>query len=176
MLLSGDDGLSNNPANQNRNLSFEGRIWDYHIDLEYNFLNFRSSGTIYKSDWTPVLFVGLGNYQVQHFKIDLDGFAYPLPVLKAHHQALNYGFGIKKQMNPNWNINFTFSCKYLFSPESGDKIDNLYYVSDPNNLFGYNPVVANLLPPNTHTADQYFYTGVTLSYVLTGIKCPNPRR
>ncbi|KPM50064.1 DUF6089 family protein [Jiulongibacter sediminis] len=176
MLLAGHDGLSNNAANKARDMSFEGRIWDYHFDVEYNFLNFRSSGTIYKSSWTPFLQLGFGNYQMQHFKIDIAGFNYPLPVLKAHHQALNYGFGIKKQISSNWNINFTFSSKYLFNLESGDKLDNLYYVSDPLSVTGYNPAIASLLPPNNHTADQYFYTGVTLSYVLIGIKCPNPRR
>ena len=175
MLLSGNDGLSNNSANRQRNMSFEGRIWDYNVDIEYNFLNFRSLGTFYHSDWTPFLFLGLGNYQVQHFKIDLDGTPLSPLSLDGHHQFINYGVGIKKQLNANWNLNFTISSKYLIKKSSGDKLDNLFY-NDPGASFPYNPAIPGILPPNNRQADQYLYSGITLSYVLTGIKCPNPRR
>ncbi len=182
-FLAGSDKLSNNPMNKLRDYSFTGNIMEADLLLEYNFFNFRSYGTIFKSSWTPTLFAGLGWGYIQNKKFHGNGSTETAEKTSNSPDNLYiYGFGLKKQLNDNWNINFNFAARMYVQKNNRDLLDGLGYsrrkTGDPDVNFyplkDQTPEMARTA--NGKTGDRYFYASVTFSYVLYGLKCPNPKK
>ena len=179
MMLSGNDKLSRNPLNKSREWKFDSFLNDWGVAMEYNFLNFRSYGTIYKSDWTPLLFLGVSQYRIPIRTYESQGGSTSGYISDSPNISMTYGFGFKKQLNQNWNLSCTFTTHHLFNNEYNDNLDGtgFTHLDEPfSNYLNSSSLPANINSPNTKTKDKYFYTGITLSYVLYGVKCPSPKR
>ncbi|WP_341227277.1 DUF6089 family protein [uncultured Arcticibacterium sp.] len=181
-FITGDDGLSSNPLNKARDWSFDGQIMNWGLDLEYNFLNFRASGTIVRSKWTPILFLGIEQYRMPKRNLHANGLTFSSKV-DSPSKALSYGFGYKRELNAKWNISGSFGCKLAMEKSNSDYFDGFGYLDDESKPFSnaypdpdvvQEPVIYST--PNAHIRDRFFYANVTLSYVFSGVKCPNPRR
>lgn len=178
--ITGNDKLSSNPLNKERGWKFYGRIQDWGVDLEYNFLNFRSYGTIVKSRWTPILFAGLSQFRMPSRVFEAANQKYRADI-KYPNFALSYGFGFKREINASWNLSGSFACRLPIDKSNYDYLDGIGYFNDPTEPFkdaypNYLAESPKVSTPNTHTRDRYFYSTITLSYIFQGIKCPNPRR
>ncbi|MGR3810048.1 type IX secretion system protein PorG [Jiulongibacter sp. NS-SX5] len=174
MMLEGNDNLSFDAVHKERAFKFTSLVHEYHLDLEYNFLNFRSTGTIYKADWTPILFAGFGQFYSPYRRLEVDGTAAD-PDQAGARYSLRYGFGFKKKLNTNWNLTVNFASRQFFKY---DLLDGFGYEPSGavNSSYSDPTLISQYDTPDTHTSDKYFYTGITLSYVLHGVRCPNPRK
>lgn len=179
-FIAGKDALSSNPLNKARDWSFSGQIMDWGLDLEYNFLNFRASGTIVRSKWTPILFLGIEQYRMPKRNFTANGITYSDEV-DSPSKALSYGFGFKKELNAKWNISGSLGARLALEKSNNDYFDGFGYFDDPDEPFKniYPDLVAEpekYISPNTHTKDRFFYANISISYVFSGVRCPNPRR
>jgi len=172
------DKLSNNPLNESRNREFYGIVQDWDTNLEFNFLNFRSYGTIVKSSWTPILGAGIGQFRLPSVIYRSNGVQnstdYDSPRL-----SFNYSFGFKKKINGNWNLTGTFKTFSPIISDGQDAYDGLGYKKDGTFTDSYikNPADdPKTITPNTHIRDKFYHANITLSYVFQTLKCPNPKR
>lgn len=126
--IRGDDALSNNPFQLNRNLSFRSHVAEFSGVLEFNFLPYEVGDDAYK--FTPFIFGGLAifNHNPRAF---LDGEYVPLQPLGTEGQgttahpdrrpysltsvSLPFGVGIKWHFNNRigfaleWGLRRTFT-------------------------------------------------------------------
>ncbi len=182
-FLAGADRLSTNPMNKLRDYSFSGQIMEGDLLLEYNFFNFRSYGTIFKSSWTPTLFGGLGWFSLTKRKYNGNGGTFIPDNITFPDNLLVYGFGLKKELSSNWNFNLNFGARMRMQRNSRDLLDGLgYSYGEQGNKYDNFYPDSNTATPvmlrtaNGKTGDRYFYANVTFSYVLYGLKCPNPKK
>ncbi|AWV98942.1 DUF6089 family protein [Arcticibacterium luteifluviistationis] len=175
-FITGKDALSSNPLNKERDWSFDGQIMNWGLDLEYNFLNFRASGTIVRSKWTPILFLGIEQYRMPKRNFHANGLTYSDEV-DSPSKALSYGFGFKKELNAKWNLSASLGCKLAMEKSNNDYFDGFGYFDDETEPYKniYPDAVAEpakYSTPNAHVKDRFFYANVTLSYVFSGVRCP----
>jgi hypothetical protein len=178
-LIAGADRYSTNPMNKQRDYSFSGMIQEGNIVLEYNFFNFRSSGTVFRSDWTPTLFAGLGLFSMTNRELKANGMTSPMGPVNFPDHLFVYGVGYKRELSTNWNLNFHFGARMRIQKNNRDLIDGLGFSRDEYKNFypsGGSGTPVALRTANGKTGDRYFYAGVTLSYVLYRLKCPTPKK
>lgn len=186
--LAANDKRVNNIFHQERGFSFRNNVWDAGAQIEYNFQNFRTND-IYEKNWTPYLFAGLNVgkvfNRVNSYKVSTTG---PMPFYgylavgasDIQQRVVPFGFGIKKQIRQQLNINAEFGCRKTFSDIT---IDNLGYRKDTTGVYRPNfessvLTAPNILErkfasPNTRFQDMYFYTNISISYVFGNVICPN---
>jgi hypothetical protein len=176
--LTGSDKLSSNPANKYRDRKFTAKLQDWGADLEFNFLNFRSSGTIIKSSWTPTLSAGLGQFRIPQISYISNGVKNSTDY-DAPRFSFNYGFGVKKQLTGNLNFTGTFRVSSPILTDGQDAYDGMGFKKDgtTSNSYVLNPIDdPKVTTPNTHTKDMFYHASFTISYVFSTVRCPNPKR
>ncbi len=179
------------PVNYTRNLSFESRIYEGHLGLEYDILN------AYEHRITPYLFAGLAGYHFSPYGVDStkkktylqplgtegQGFYQGRKKYSLNQLAIPFGGGVKLVVNDNVYIRVEAVLRKLQT----DYLDDVSttYVPEPALLANNGPVAvafayrADELPQyyNTHATegairgnpsskDFYYTVGISLSYRL----------
>jgi hypothetical protein len=148
------DAQSRDPFLKQRDLFFSGRMREVSVRAEYNFFNFRPKNNRRKFEkWCPFLFVGVAgsNYEVKNNYTDNSSF-------RKSEVVIPFGLGVKHFLHPSWNLSLEFGARKMFS----DTLDGIIY--DIN--------VPKLRQTNPENTDMYFYTGISISYLFQGIRCP----
>jgi len=133
-----------------RNASFNLFLFEVAGTFEYHFLDWRDSKR--KLRFTPYLFAGVGLF-------GFSGVQQKTAEYSNVQMAIPFGGGMKYVLNPKYYIAFEFGIRKTFF----DYLDN---VSDGN------PSVKNYQYGNVFDNDNYFFTGITLTYTFYDIPCP----
>ncbi len=118
--------------------------------FEYHFLDWRDSKR--RLRFTPYLFAGVGMFGIS-------GVQQKTAEYSNIQLAIPFGLGMKYVLNPKYYIAFEIGVRKTFF----DYLDN---VSDGN------PAVKNYQYGNVFDYDNYFFTGITLTYTFYDIPCP----
>ncbi|QJW92249.1 outer membrane beta-barrel protein [Spirosoma taeanense] len=146
--IRGEDRFSRDPFQQARDFSFNSRISEATIDLEYNFLNYIPQPKV--KNWTPYVFGGIGLYSVRNAVIRARGFVnFPL------------GIGVKYEINRPWSVGLELGTRFTNS----DYLDAL-----GERTFGVTS--AKRAQGNPALKDSYTYTAITFSYTFYRLVCP----
>jgi hypothetical protein len=183
-FIEGNDALSSSPFNKQRGYQFKSQISHWEGELEFNFLNFRSYGTIVKSSWTPTLSVGLGQFGISSRKLyEASVLMRTLQKIKFPDLSITYGFGFKKEISDYWNISANFKAvlptlRKKTQRSNLDLYDGLGFDSDglsTTNEYLSGSTLAIFTNANTPQRDMFYQGSITLSYVFKTLKCPSPR-
>ena len=157
--IAASDENSQEPFALLRNHAFETVILEFSSQLEYNFLNFRGGSKKNYQSWSPYLLAGIGfcKYDpITNAQPNYDTFSLILPL----------GVGLKATLSDNWNLGLEIGSRFTFT----DYLDNLGV--DVNK--GLPPLNSKLYAGNPNNKDMYFFTSVSISYVMPvrGKDCP----
>lgn len=133
-----------------RGASFNLFLFEAAGTFEYHFLDWRDSKR--RLRFTPYLFAGaalFGISGVQNKKAEYSNIQMAIP----------FGGGMKYVLNPKYYIAFEIGIRKTFF----DYLDN---ISDGN------PAIKNYQYGNVFDNDNYFFTGITLTYTFYDIPCP----
>ena len=134
-----------------RAASFDLFLLEAAATFEYHFLDWRDSKR--KLRFTPYLFAGAGLFGIS-------GVQQKNAEYSNVQIAIPFGGGMKYVLNPKYYIAFEFGMrKALF-----DYLDN---ISDGD------PAFKNYQYGNFFDYDNYFFTGITLTYTFYDIPCPS---
>ncbi|SOE22245.1 hypothetical protein SAMN06298216_2692 [Spirosomataceae bacterium TFI 002] len=187
-FVGGKDKRVQAPQHRARGYEFSSQLLEYGGQIEYNFLDFRSSRNLRKSEGSPYLFVGYNSWTLLNRKnnsLDISApggiYTYSDETTKPYSDnSIVFGLGYKKVWKSNWNIGAEFGARKL----SMDTFDSFGYIKkDDDGTLGSNKTVsasgnlplAKFNVPNTHLYDMYFYLNFSVSYVFYKVHCPNPR-
>ncbi len=199
--VAADDANSDIPYNKQRNLSFRSNITELAFTYEHYFWPF-APGTG-KHKISPYAFVGIAGFMfepktdfqgntVNLRELGTEGQGTPLNSDEKYSNlalAIPFGFGIKYNFANNFNIGLELGYRNTFT-DYLDDVSGVYV--DKALLATYNGQLASDLSDRsgeinngissgeTFTMrgddtrrDFYMFTGITLSYTLTPIKCPD---
>lgn len=154
--LSGADSLSSDTSVKARNLSFRSNITDVHLLVEYNFLDYKTTG------FTPYVFVGISVFHFDPYAMDTSGLRVYLPPLSTEGEGLPeypdrkpynltqisipFGAGVKYALSPVVNVGLEFRINKTFT----DYIDDISTTYVDKNT---------LLAERGPTAVEYAYRG-----------------
>jgi len=133
-----------------RNASFNLFLLEVAGTFEYHFLDWRDSKR--RLRFTPYVFAGVGMFGIS-------GVAEKSAEYSNIQMAIPFGVGMKYVLNPKYYIAFEFGIRKTFF----DYLDN---ISEGN------PSVKNYQYGNAFDNDNYFFTGITLTYTFYDIPCP----
>ena len=170
--IAGDDRRSGDPFLKERDFSFRNTVLDYALQVEYNFLNFRTHDGRYEHTWTPYLFGGLGRMHTLQKEYAAAGIRTGAGAAEST-TILPYGIGLKKVLGPRLNLSAEFSTRAFLNKRKGSGFDGL---DARNAMNDYNdPRPSDFFDlPNTRQNDKYFHLSVTLSYLIYRINCETP--
>ena len=199
MRLRADDSKSANNFQLNRNLSFFSDIYDMSHQMEFNFLPY-----VHGSDdkfYTPYLFGGIsGLFYNPKTRLDFDQDGteevYTLRQFGTEGQAfgneygrftlaLNYGFGVKFDINVDWSINIEVMGRSTFT----DYIDDVSTTYPDFNELGLlrgdiavalsnrtNPGLDQIITGdqrgNSRDRDYYYTFSVSIMRYFGQLQCP----
>ena len=153
--LSGSESKSKEYVASIRNASFKSSVTELSLMGEYNFFNYRHKKQLTK--FSPYLTGGLALFT--------DGS--PASTSNSTPEtskngggigvAIPFGLGVKFILNRNWNLGTEFVARKTFT----DYIDGIS-----------NGEIGTRSTGNPLDTDWYFYTGVSLSYTIFKVKCP----
>jgi Domain of unknown function (DUF6089) len=140
--IKATDSKSKDPVYNQRDQSFTNIIYEGALQIEYNFLNYRSPSN--KLKWTPYFIGGLGIFYFSPYSNSTSTTIQPcIPV----------GAGFRFSMKENWNVSVELAARKTFT----DLLDN---------------TSGNVKGGNNDTNDWYIYNGFTLSYTFYDVYCP----
>ena len=123
--------------------------------FEYHFLDWRDDKR--KLRFTPYLFAGVGLFGIS-------GAPNKTAEYSSVQMAIPFGGGMKYVLNPKYYISFEIGIRKTFF----DYLDN---------ISGGNPSIKNYQYGNPNDFDNYFFTGISLTYTFYDIPCAsNPYR
>jgi hypothetical protein len=183
--IVGDDRKSNNPFNRSREFNFVNVIDNYNLQIEYNFLNFRTISGIVKSSWTPYLFGGIGGFQtliktyyigtVNSSVSDSKWFK------ESSTLAIPFGVGFKKALSSKVNLGGSITINKILGKKYGDTFDGLGISKQKNKPLGsinyYDVAIGspNFIA-NNYLKDTFYYTRFYISYVFYRTYCPPSKK
>jgi Domain of unknown function (DUF6089) len=135
----------------NRAASFNLFLLETSISFEYHFLDWRDNKR--KLRFTPYLFAGAGLFGIS-------GVQQKNAAYSNVQVAIPFGGGMKYVLNPKYYIAFEIGIRKTFF----DYLDN---ISDGD------PAFKNYQYGNAFDYDNYFFTGITLTYTFYDIPCPS---
>jgi len=134
-----------------RAASFDLFLLEGAATFEYHFLNWRDDKR--RLRFTPYLFAGAALFGIS-------GVQQKNAEYSNVQMAIPFGGGMKYVLNPKYYIAFEFGIrKTLF-----DYLDN---------ISGEDPAFKNYQYGNVFDTDNYFFTGLTLTYTFYDIPCPS---
>jgi hypothetical protein len=134
-----------------RNASFNIFLLEAAATFEYHFLDWRDDRR--RLRFTPYLFAGLGLFGIS------GNSSKPAPYSNVQ-MSIPFGGGMKYVLNPKYYIAFEIGIRKTFF----DYLDN---------VSGGNTRVKNYQYGNPNDYDNYFFTGITLTYTFYDIPCPS---
>jgi len=133
-----------------RAASFDLFLLEAATTFEYHFLDWRDSKR--RLRFTPYLFAGAGLF-------GFSGVEQKNAEYSNIQMTIPFGGGMKYVLNPKYYIAFEFGIRKTFF----DYLDNISEGS---------PSVKNFQYGNSFDYDNYFFTGITLTYTFYDIPCP----
>jgi hypothetical protein len=133
-----------------RAASFDLFLFEAAGTFEYHFLDWRDSKR--RLRFTPYLFAGAGLF-------GFSGVEQKNAEYSNIQMTIPFGGGMKYVLNPKYYIAFEFGIRKTFF----DYLDN---ISEGN------PSIKNYQYGNSFDYDNYFFTGITLTYTFYDIPCP----
>jgi len=178
-LIKGDDSRSGDPFQRERNFSFRNTVLDYAVQVEYNFLNFRTHDGRYEHDWTPYLFGGYGKSKNMKRVYAVGANKAVRTNQRGGNDIVPFGIGIKKILTPRINLTAEFSTRVFLNKRNGSMFDGLDGARGQNAYSTQNLITDPrqsdfFFYPNTQQNDKYFHLSVTLSYLIYTVHCDIP--
>ncbi len=154
-LAASDKNNPSDPFAVKRSASFDLFLLELSGVFEYHFLDWRDDKR--KLRFTPYLFAGVGLFGISG-----------TPNKNAEYSniqlSIPFGGGMKYVLNPRYYISFEFGVRKTYF----DYLDN---------ISGGNPSFKTFQYGNPNDNDNYFFTGITLTYTFYDIPCAtNPYR
>ncbi len=179
VLRGNDTHLRNEPLHTARQYSFTNVFKDFGVQVEYNFLNFRTNQSRIISNWTPYILAGGGiNYSQINAKYWSFNPSSPFNSFstKSNPNYLSLGVGFKKQWKQQWNWGVEFGTRWT----NTDFLDGLGYYSDGSYAVTSSATTGFVSPylrqkfsvPGTLSKDIYYYTNFSISYLFYKVHCP----
>jgi len=134
-----------------RAASFNLFLLEAGASFEYHFLNWRDDKR--RLRFTPYVFAGAALFGIS-------GVQQKNAEYSNVQMAIPFGGGMKYVLNPKYYIAFEFGIRKTFF----DYLDN---ISDGDSLY------KNYQYGNAYDYDNYFFTGITLTYTFYDIPCPS---
>jgi len=134
-----------------RNASFNIFLLEVSSTFEYHFLDWRDDRR--RLRFTPYLFAGVGLFGIS-------GNNKKTSTYSNVQLSIPFGGGVKYVLNPKYYIALEFGVRKTFF----DYLDN---------ISGGNTTVKNYQYGNPNDYDNYFFTGLTLTYTFYDILCPS---
>lgn len=134
-----------------RAASFDLFLMEAGVSFEYHFLDWRDSKR--RLRFTPYLFAGTALFGIS-------GVQQKNAAYSNIQAAIPFGGGMKYVINPKYYIAFEFGIRKTFF----DYLDN---ISEGD------PQYKNYQYGNPFDYDNYFFTGITLTYTFYDIPCPS---
>ncbi|MCA4896466.1 MAG: outer membrane beta-barrel protein [Cytophagales bacterium] len=148
-LAASDKNNPTDPLAVKRAASFDLFLLELSGGFEYHFLDWRDDKR--KLRFTPYLFAGVGLFGISG-----------TPNKNAEYSnvqlSIPFGGGMKYVLNPRYYISFEFGVRKTFF----DYLDN---------ISGGNPSFKTFQYGNPNDNDNYFFTGITLTYTFYDIPC-----
>lgn len=171
--ISGDDANSGEPDQMERNLNFTSKLYEFHANTEFNFVEYRIGHNRYK--FTFYIFAGIASF---HFNpvsntgvllrdLNSEGQSETYPKWQV---SLPFGVGLKWNLGKKVGMGLEWGPRRTFTDYLDDIRSTYPELTAPDN--GINPsAVAGNMRGNPSTRDWYFYYGVSLN-----IKLRDPHR
>ena len=154
MGISGNDAKSDMSSRRIRNLTFENKIHEASLGIEFNFFEFDLHNEWFA--FTPYIYTGLAG-----FKFDETYFNKTNTQVKygnGYSMAIPLHVGVKALINKRLVLSAEVGARYTFTDNlDGNHPKDTNYTS---NQFG-----------NTLSKDWYVFTGLTLSYTFGKNPC-----
>lgn len=150
--LSGDDQQPIDELSVQRLYSFRHSFLELSSVFEYHFIDYRSDNR--RTKWSPYAFLGIGFVKLNNTEPayeDYNRLQFVLPM----------GGGTKYILTKRLTLGLEAGARKTF-------FDNLDGLSDGD------PTIKNYQYGNPNDNDWYFYTGLSITYVLYNIPCPFP--
>lgn len=130
---------------------FNRKLFEIGGVSEYYFLDFRNAQSSIK--WSPFIFIGIGlsKFDIQNEEDDFTKFQISIP----------FGIGIKKLIGKKFALSFEIGARKTFT----DRIDG---IEDGEQT------VKNFSFGHPNSMDWYFFSGISISYIVHKIQCPFP--
>ena len=146
-------GSDTNPIDafgNERNDSFERKIAEGSLTIEYHFLDYKNDKSPIR--WSPYFFCGLGLTKI----LDVDNTVEDFPNFQP---VMPFGIGIKQLIGKQFSLSFEVGARKMFT----DKFDKVSEGDLFNKNFQYG---------NPKDRDWYHFTGFSFTYILYKIPCP----
>ncbi len=134
-----------------RNASFNIFLLEASSTFEYHFLDWRDERR--RLRFTPYLFAGVGLFGISGNNAKTKSYS-------NVQMSIPFGVGVKYVLNP----------KYYIGLEAGIRKTFFDYL---DNISSGNTSIKNYQYGNPNDYDNYFFTGVTLTYTFYDIPCPS---
>jgi hypothetical protein len=185
--VTGDDALSESTWQQQRNWTFESKIIEGSIQLEFNLLEDRNKGRRFMNPMIPYVFVGVGGFYFEP-KSDFNGTMQSLAPLQLsgvkyaqNAIAIPMGLGFRYYLSKKFQLGFEFGMRYTTTSYIDDiggddryvdpattpfpELTRYYYarsVADKN----VGDLRGKIGSATLNVNDIYFIYGLTASYTL----------
>ncbi|MEQ8581098.1 MAG: DUF6089 family protein [Marinoscillum sp.] len=150
--ISGNDRRPVDALGENRQYEFKHNFLELSGVFEYHFMSYRSEK--YKNKWSPYAFFGLGFVKLNNTSTAYEDYQRVQPVLPM-------GGGVKYMLSKRLTLAGELGARKTF-------FDYLDGISDGDQS------IKNYQYGNPNDKDWYFYSGISLTYVLYKIPCPFP--
>jgi hypothetical protein len=134
-----------------RNASFSIFLLEASSVFEYHFLDWRDEKR--RLRFTPYLFAGVGLFGISGNNTKTKAYS-------NVQMSIPFGAGMKYVLNPKYYLSLEFGVRKTFF----DYLDN---------ISGGNTTIKNYQYGNPNDYDNYFFTGITLTYTFYDIPCPS---
>jgi hypothetical protein len=164
--LYGDDQLSSEPEQKERNLNFHTETYEAHAIAEFNFVDYRISHE--KHRFTLFIFAGIGGYyfdpqaNLGRGSQSLRPFHFEGKVYPRYQICVPFGVGLKWNIGTNYGMGVEWGPRMLFT----DYLDDVSYKYPENTIEGITSGKAGYMRGNPASDDWYFYYGLTFTYKL----------
>lgn len=165
-MLRADDrnvkGVNGNtaPLAAYRDANMKGTLLEVAGVVEYNFFDYHDRKD--KTHFTPYVFVGLGGFYA-HTKVQGRGIS-DSKYNSVFSVAIPAGLGLKYALSEHWNLGLEAGARKTFTDgmDRYDGKDLPVSGSEANKVLG-----------NSNDKDWYFYNGLSVSYTIYKIRCPD---
>ncbi|MGC4023282.1 MAG: DUF6089 family protein [Cyclobacteriaceae bacterium] len=134
-----------------RNASFDIFLMELSGTFEYHFLDWRNDTR--RLRFTPYVFAGMGLFGIS-------GNAKKTAQYSNVQMSIPVGIGFKYVLNPKYYMSFEIGMRKTFF----DYLDNVSGSNFSNKNYQYG---------NPNDYDNYFFTGISLTYTFYDIPCPS---
>ena len=158
IIQSSDFWMGSSDYRVQRGKYFKNKIQEFHLGLDFNFLEFETSSNNF--EFTPYIHTGLS-------LIRFDALHYPIGINEAqaygkdNDLALPITVGIKMKPLNSFVVGLEISAKHSFT----ENLDGSYPEFDDSSLYSQRPFGSNL------SQDWYVYSGITLTYLFGNYEC-----